>query len=263
MAGRQRSGGHSRRRRDLGQNFLVDDRLISRFVAGLAIRPGDLVIDIGAGAGALTLPLARAGAEVWAVEADPAWAARLSRRADQAGLTPGVRVIEADLRRLRLPRRPYRVVANPPFGLTSEVLGLLLDDPERGPVRADLILQQEVARRHAASPPAALRTAAWAPWWRFELGLRVSRGSFQPRPSVDARVLIATRRNDPVLPGWLAPGFVDVLRPAWVRTGGGMGAERLPAGVAGSPEGQTGYELAEDLGERGDDLGQGTHDDSP
>jgi len=223
VAGRKRSGdgarSRGRQRRDLGQNFLVDERLINRFVAGLDLVPGDLVVDIGAGAGALTLPLARAGTEVWAVEADPVWAARLRRTAEQAGLAKAIRVIEADLRRLRLPRhRPYRVVANPPFGLTSEVLGLLFDDPAHGPGRADLILQQEVARRHAASPPAALRTAAWAPWWRFELGLRVGRDAFRPRPSVDTRVLVATRRDgDPVLPLWLAPGFLDVLRPAWGR----------------------------------------------
>lgn len=79
---------------------------------------------------------------------------------------------------------------------------------------------------------------------------------------VDARVLTATRRDDPVLPRWLAPGFVQVLRPAWVRTGGGMGAKRLPAGVAGSPEGQTRHDFADNLGERSDNLGQGTHDDS-
>ncbi|MEZ5407926.1 MAG: rRNA adenine N(6)-methyltransferase family protein [Acidimicrobiales bacterium] len=225
MAERERNGsGTSRRgrqRRDLGQNFLVDDRLISRFVAGLDLGPGDLVVDIGAGAGALTLPLARTGAEVWAVEADPAWAARLRHTAGRAELADAVRVVEADLRRLRLPRnRPYRVVANPPFGLTSEVLGLLFDDPGRGPVRADLILQQEVARRHATSPPSALRTAAWAPWWRFELGLRIGREAFRPRPSVDARVLTASRRDgDDVLPLWLAPTFLDLLRPAWGRAG--------------------------------------------
>lgn len=266
MAGRQRSGGSGRRRRDLGQNFLVDDRLISRFVAGLGLVPGDLVVDIGAGAGALTLPLARAGAEVWAVETDPAWASRLADGAERAGVAAAVRVIETDLRRLRLPRRPYRVVANPPFGLTSEVLGLLLDDPARGPVRADLILQQEVARQHAASPPAALRTAAWAPWWRFELGLRVGRGSFRPRPSVDARVLIATRRDDPVLPGWLAPGFVDVLRPAWSRTGGGgapAAATARSAPVTRPPAHRRQHPVGDGVGYPGHEPDEGVHDDRP
>ncbi len=216
MAGAQRGSGRGRRQRELGQNFLVDDRLISRFIAGLDLLPGELVVDLGAGSGALTLPLARAGAEVWAVEVDPGWAARLTAAARRAGLGGIVRVIETDLRRFRLPRRPYRVVANPPFGLTTEVLGLLLDDPARGPRRADLVLQREVARKLAAAPPATLHAAAWAPWWRFELGLRVGREAFRPRPSVDARVLTVTRRGEPVLPPWLAPGFAEALRPLWV-----------------------------------------------
>ncbi len=249
MAGRQRSGGRGRRRRDLGQNFLVDDRLISRFVAGLDLGPGDLVVDIGAGAGALTVPLARTGAEVWAVETDPAWVVCLADAAERAGVAAAVRVIETDFRRLRLPRRPYRVVANPPFGLTSEVLGLLLDDPARGPVRADLIVQQEVARRHAASPPAALRTAAWAPWWRFGLGPRVGRDAFRPRPSVDARLLIATRREDPVLPPWLAPGFAEALRPLWA-AGSGLNS----AAALRTPAAHTSDRVADYVHDHGDEL---------
>lgn len=262
MPGRQRRDRRAPRpaqRPDLGQNFLVDDRLIGRFVAGLRLQPGDLVVDLGAGAGALTLPLARAGAEVWAVEADPAWVARLQRMVDQAGLSDTVRMIGTDLRRFRLPRhRPYRVVANPPFGLTTEVLGLLLDDPARGPERADLILQQEVAHKHATSPPTALRTAAWAPWWRFELGLRVGRDAFRPRPSVDARVLTAIRRDDPVLPPWLAPGFVDVLRPAWGRAGA---ATERSAAVAGPPTGKRQEPVRDGLGDAGDQPYQSVHHD--
>ncbi|MEZ5247925.1 MAG: hypothetical protein R2713_01520 [Ilumatobacteraceae bacterium] len=64
-----------------------------------------------------------------------------------------------------MPRLPYRVVANPPFGSTTELLAAFLDDPDRGPGRLDLILQREVAAKHSRQPPQSLRTAAWAPWW--------------------------------------------------------------------------------------------------
>lgn len=173
------------------------------------------MVDVGAGTGALTLPLAAAGARVWAVEADPVWADRLRRAATDAGLSDRVRVLTTDLRRLRWPREPYRVVANPPFHHTTELLALLLDRPERGPGRADLLVQREVARKHTAAPPSALRTAAWAPWWRFELGPAVGRDAFRPRPPVDAQVLTIHRRADPVLPLWLAPRFRELLQPAW------------------------------------------------
>jgi 23S rRNA (adenine-N6)-dimethyltransferase len=107
------------------------------------------------------------------------------------------------------------VVSNLPFGITTDVLGRLLDDPPRGPVRADLIVQYDVARKHVATPPNALRTAAWAPWWTFDLGPRIGRDAFRPRPGVDAAVLIVRRRETPILPTRLASQFREAVRPLW------------------------------------------------
>ena len=210
MSGRARTTERDERRRSCGQNFLVDRPLIERFVGGLDLGPDDLVVDLGAGRGALTWPLAATGATVWAVESDPVWAEQLRARMDGR-----VRVIPTDLRRLRFPKDPYRVVANPSFGLTTELLGLLLDHPERGPTRADLIVQLEVARKHSSTPPTTLRTAAWSPWWEFELGSIVRRTSFRPRPSVDAAVLTIRKRRPAILPERLAPGFAERLRIDW------------------------------------------------
>ncbi|MEM7327064.1 MAG: rRNA adenine N-6-methyltransferase family protein, partial [Actinomycetota bacterium] len=67
----RRGTERDRRQRSLGQNFLVDRRLIDRFVASLDLTAEQLVVDIGAGTGALTVPMAEAGARVLAVEADP------------------------------------------------------------------------------------------------------------------------------------------------------------------------------------------------
>lgn len=205
-----------RRRRELGQNFLTDRRVVRRFVDGLEIVPGELVVDIGAGSGALTSPLAAAGARVWAVERDPVWVDRLRRTYDGPGAGhDGVRVLGTDIARLRLPREPFRVVANPPFGLTTEILTLLLDRPDRGPLRADLIVQREVARKHAAQPASSLRTAAWAPWWEFRSGQEISRRAFRPVPGVDAAVLTITKRTPAILPTHLSSKLRDLLRPEW------------------------------------------------
>lgn len=215
MSARHGATERDRRRREFGQNFLVDIALIDRFVGSLELDADDLVVDLGAGTGALTIPLARTGAEVWAVEADAHCAARL--RTNLARHALDARVIETDIRRVRLPRVSYRVVANPPFGMTTELLGRLLDHPDRGPERADLVVQHEVARKHATTPPVALRTAAWSPWWSFEIGMAFGPEAFRPRPAVHASVLTLRKRVPALLPSRLAPDFADTLRAAWSR----------------------------------------------
>ena len=98
------------------------------------------MLDLGAGTGALTLPLAAVAARVVAIERDPKLARRLARRA------PGnVSVHQRDLADLWLPRRPFRVVANLPFAGSNEVVRRLLGRhvPLLG---ADLIVELGAAR---------------------------------------------------------------------------------------------------------------------
>lgn len=212
MAARSRSPRDARRRR-LGQNFLRPERA-ERFVAEAGLRPGALVVEIGPGAGAVTRALLRRGVEVVAVEVDPAWARRLG------GCMPAparsrLRVVEGDFRRFRLPARPFRVVGSLPFGETTAILRHLLDDPGLPLVRADLIVQWEVARKRAAQPPETLRGAAWAPWWAFRLGPRIPAAAFRPVPRVDAGVLVVTRREPPLLPPAMAPAWARFVRGRW------------------------------------------------
>ncbi len=90
--------------------------------------------------------------------------------------------------------------------LTTQVLRRLLDRPASGLVRADLIVQWEVARKRAGRPCTAL-SAAWSPWWRFSLGGRIARDAFRPRPRVDAGILVVERRAQPLLPPEAAEPF--------------------------------------------------------
>ena len=217
MAGRPTRSPGDRRRRSLGQNLLVDDGVVDRLLARLDLGTDELVLDIGAGRGALTIPLALAGTRVLAIERDRRMVADLQQRIEAAGVADRVRIRRGDLREVPWPRQPFRVVANPPYALTTWLLSRLLDDPRTGPSRADLLLQAEVARKRSSEPPTTLRSAAWAPWWSFDLGERVRREAFRPVPAVDAAWLTITRRDPPVLPPDLAPRFRDVLEPHWSR----------------------------------------------
>lgn len=193
----------------------MDRRVVHRAVELIAPRRGDLVVDIGAGGGALTIPLARAGASVVAVERDPMMAAALRNAVRRAGVDDRVRIVRRDVRRFRWPDEPYRVVGNLPFGLTTAILELLLDDPVTGPEQAEVLVQVDVARNRADAPPTSLRSAAWAPWWTVGMGDRIPRTAFRPVSAVDGAWLHIRRRRPSVLPEWLAPDFREVLRPQW------------------------------------------------
>jgi 23S rRNA (adenine-N6)-dimethyltransferase len=94
-------------------------------------------------------------------------------------------VVHADAASIRLPGRPFRVVANPPYGISSSLLRMLLAPGSRL-VAADLVLQRAVVREYAAG--AARRFSLTA-------GLTLPRRAFLPPPHVDSAVLVVRRRK--------------------------------------------------------------------
>ena len=137
------------------------------------------MLDLGAGHGALTAPLLAAGARVIAVELHPHRAAVLQDRFDD----PSLRVVRTDLRDLRLPRRPFRVVASPPYRLSTDLVRLLLGTDRL--VGADLVLERGTVRRLLERPPRARHARRYT----LDAGLAVPRQAFRPSPRVDSRVL--------------------------------------------------------------------------
>ena len=158
-----------------------------RLVSSAGIRPGDLVLDIGAGTGAITAPLVAAGARVVAVELHPGRAQALRSRFAQASVI----VVQADAADLRLPRRPFRVVANPPFAVTSRLLRRLLVGGNQL-VCADLVLDQHAAARWADGQVRG--SHRWMATFDLQIAQRLPRSAFIPRPTVDAVVLHIERR---------------------------------------------------------------------
>jgi 23S rRNA (adenine-N6)-dimethyltransferase len=184
------------RQRVYSQNFLIDRRAIGALVAGSGVQPGDLVVDIGAGNGLITQALARRGARVLAIERDPGLAGRLR---DRFGPGSGVTVVAGDVLTAQLPREPFAVVANIPFSITTKILRRLLGDTGGRLRRADVIVQAEVARKRGTGGRGTLLNATWEPWYEFGAGARVPRVAFRPQPRVDGAVLIAVRREPPLL----------------------------------------------------------------
>lgn len=161
----------------------LDERFAAELVEAADIRPGELVLDLGAGDGTITARLVERGARVIAFELHPQRAAHLRRRFEGCGVT----VVSADVRDLRLPRRRFRVVANPPFAGVSAVLGRLTHHASRLD-RADLLVPRSVAD-------------AWSRRWerpgsRFGVAGRrpIPRSAFTPRPRIDVvRIVVEPR----------------------------------------------------------------------
>jgi 23S rRNA (adenine-N6)-dimethyltransferase len=97
-----------------------------------------------------------------------------------------------------LPREPFRVVANLPFDGATEILRRLLEDKHL--VSADVILQWEVAAKRAAVWPSTAVGVVWAASFDLMLVRRLPREAFAPPPAVDAAVLRAVRRPEPLVP---------------------------------------------------------------
>ncbi len=188
-------------RKRFGQHFLSDPAVIDRIVALVDPRPGEALVEIGPGRGALTAPLLRRCAALTVIELDRDLAARLRARA-----APGLRVIEADVLDLDFHalaqelRASLRVVGNLPYNISTPILFHLLGAADVV-VDQHLMLQKEVAQRIAA--PAGSRSYGRLSvmlQWRYaiELELPVPPGAFVPAPQVDSAVI--SMRPLPVAP---------------------------------------------------------------
>jgi 23S rRNA (adenine-N6)-dimethyltransferase len=165
----------------------LSSRWADRIVAEARVSPGDLVVDIGAGTGALTASLVAAGARVIAVELHPQRIDALRTRFAGGPVT----VVRADAAHLRLPRRPFRVVANPPFAASTAILRRLLAPGSRL-VAADVVLPHWVGRRWAlGNAPGAGR---WSSSHVIGLGSRIPRAAFTPHAAADCTTLVIRRR---------------------------------------------------------------------
>ena len=177
-------------RKRFGQHFLADTAVIDAIVRAIDPRPGEAVVEIGPGLGALTEPLSRSGAALSVVELDRDLAQRLRRRG-------GLDVIEADVLTVdfsALAARagtPLRVVGNLPYNISTPILFHLLDHVHA--VRDQhFMLQKEVVDRMAAAPGSkAFGRLSVMLQWRYDIEslFDVEPECFDPPPQVRSAVV--------------------------------------------------------------------------
>lgn len=187
-----RRAGEGRAKKSLGQNFLVDANLQRKIVEALGAGPGDEVLEVGPGRGALTRHLAGSVARLVLVELDDALAAALE---EAYGGRPDVAVVHGDVLRVSLPGlvddpSGLLVVGNIPYNITTPILFRLLERPR--PARIVLMVQEEVAQRMVAAPGTSAYGALAVGVQsvaRIERLFRVGRQAFRPVPGVDSAVV--------------------------------------------------------------------------
>ena len=183
-----------RPRKRLGQHFVIDPHVLRRIVECSALEAEDIVLEIGAGLGSLTVPLAQQAQKVYALEVDPRLASVLK---GQFSGSDQVEVILTDALKFdftplfRKCRRKMKVVANLPYEISSPMIFRLFKEREHFSLLV-LMLQMEVARRVVAKPG----TKDYSPlslWSQLYTAARivfaVSPEAFYPQPKVDSAVV--------------------------------------------------------------------------
>jgi 23S rRNA (adenine-N6)-dimethyltransferase len=206
------AGRASPQARPHGRHALRSRSFADELVRDAGIEPGMLALDLGAGNGALTRALADAGARTWAIELDPPALRELNAR---FGTDPRVTIVAGDVTTVPLPTEPFAVVSNLPFAAGTAILRRLLGDPRVPLTQLDAIVEWGLAAKRTAVWPSTLLGCTWGAWYELRLIRRVPRACFAPPPGVDAAVLRATRRSQPLVGPEEAAAYGALLRRAF------------------------------------------------
>jgi 16S rRNA (adenine1518-N6/adenine1519-N6)-dimethyltransferase len=180
-------------KKSLGQNFLHAPQIISLMVHEAKINPGDVVLEVGPGKGALTGKLLEAGAEVIAVEKDDRAIPYLQEKFPNEVSSGKLKLVHGDILELDpasfgLTDHSYSIVANIPYYISGEFLQKFLETNIQ-PTRIIVMLQKELAKRITDEKGSILGMSVKA-YGNPKYLTSVPRKFFRPIPNVDSAVLL-------------------------------------------------------------------------
>jgi 16S rRNA (adenine1518-N6/adenine1519-N6)-dimethyltransferase len=210
-----------RPRKRFGQNFLTDRNIVGKIVAAIAPRPGENLVEIGPGLGALTRPLLERARRLQVVELDRDLIPQLKENCRDAGelIVHSADALEFDFSTLARPDAPLRIAGNLPYNISTPLLFHLIEYISRiGDMH--FMLQKEVVDRMAAAPdsPDYGRLSVMLQYHcRVEPLFTVPPGAFNPRPKVDSRIV--RLRPHPVPPCAVAcyADFTSLVKQAFAQ----------------------------------------------
>ncbi|MBU6420599.1 MAG: 16S rRNA (adenine(1518)-N(6)/adenine(1519)-N(6))-dimethyltransferase RsmA [Gammaproteobacteria bacterium] len=190
---------HPRKR--FGQHFLHDRNIINKILLAINPQPGDSLVEIGPGRGALTLPLLERHGQLTAVELDRDVIPQLQAAAVGKGELHVIQgdALKTDFRTLAPPGEKIRLIGNLPYNISTPLLFHLLDQAQ---TIADMhfMLQKEVVQRMAAKPGGkdyGRLTVMLAARCRVEPLFHIGSGAFTPAPKVESSFVRLTPHATP------------------------------------------------------------------
>ena len=193
------------RRKLLSQNFLYNRKLVKKLVDQTSIGNSDHVIDIGSGKGILSQELITKACFVTAIEIDTYWFQYLKTRL----ISPKFKIYNQNFLHFSLPKGLYKVFANLPFSIESQIVGKLLQTPNP-PIDAYLIVDNQYAQQ--ILKPHTLFFSTYAPWFEIKHFYNFKSSDFHPLPNIKPTMIHIHSKSQSRISPQLKDQYLQFIR---------------------------------------------------
>lgn len=191
-----------------GQHFTIDTVLINNAIRLAGIEKEDLILDIGAGRGFLTVHLVKHSENIIAIENDPSLVSVLrSKFRDSQNL----KIAEVDFRKYPVPRESFKVVSNIPYGITSDILKKLMFTNAETFLGGCLVMQLETAKKLTQRKLFNPYSVFYHTFFDLKLMYEVPPDSFMPPPTVKSALLKIRKKQCGTIGVEMKEKYLDFL----------------------------------------------------
>jgi 23S rRNA (adenine-N6)-dimethyltransferase len=180
-----------------GKHLMHNRKLINEIVDQAKVSAHDLVLDLGAGKGALTSVLSQKAGKVLAVEYDDKFVEILKEKFNHH---PNTKIIHQDILKIHLPNNPFLVVSNIPYSITTPIMKRLFNKPSSGFLRGVIVMEKGAAKRFTSNFVKDAYVISWRMWFDIRYVKDISRKNFSPPPRVDSAMITINRKEKPIVP---------------------------------------------------------------
>ena len=205
----------------LGQNFLVDEKIIEEIIKAANISKKDLIIEIGPGIGSLTKSIIPNAGKTICIELDKKMANIISNRFKNEVEIINEDILKVDLKKIAEQNKDknIKVVANLPYYITTPIIMKLLES-NLGLESITVMVQKEVAERLIAKPGDSLSGAITYTVYYYAIGTKITdvpNNSFIPKPEVTSQVIKLTLRKEPITYIENKEKFFEIIKLAFMQ----------------------------------------------